>query len=148
VRLCTSFHGHTRLLRRLVAPIAWSLFHTKSKYRRLTLYSIIEMGLRCRSCTFVNLSDVVEPIRLLGLVTSIYFLVRRLDNSSQVRDNRKATPIEPTTFLAIHSDAWPSWITQPAAAPIWRSAATPHHASIHVSRPKRMFHVEHARINR
>ena len=71
-----------------LALIAWGLFSVKRRW--LGLYSIVEIAsaLVLAGFSFFNLPDSVEPIRLLGLITSIYFLVRGFENLEKSRQHR------------------------------------------------------------
>jgi hypothetical protein len=57
------------------------------KKKAQMLYAVLEMlsATALAACTFDGLPDVVEPVRLLGVVTSIYFFARGFDSFRRAR---------------------------------------------------------------
>jgi len=71
------------------------------KVTALRIYAYLEMAfaLVVSAQSMYSLGDVVEPIRLFGLLTAIYFMVRGMDNFKKDLDERRKQ--RPATTPAI-----------------------------------------------
>jgi hypothetical protein len=74
----------------LIATLAGSLFAVK--VRHLRSYATLELGFAVvlAAHTMWNLTDVIEPVQALGLLTAAYLIVRGLDNFKKDLDARRS----------------------------------------------------------
>jgi hypothetical protein len=79
----------------LIIALAFILFVLKQK--ALRAYAIIEIlfGIALAAQSMYGLADVVEPLRLFGVISGVYFLVRGFDNLRRHFDERSSPPSEP-----------------------------------------------------